>query len=146
MNYELLKEHIIGTTYNDAYMKLEKDGSNASLFYCADVVGSRRFALNYGGYPRSDIAEILESTSLEQQLSLINSLQDFSTSDNPNAGLSDAEIMLGHKSKYLQTPSESVRWLETQLAQRDNKRFADSQKSNDDTIKFEDSDKVVENV
>lgn len=146
MNYELLKAHIEANTYNDSYPVLESDGSNVGLFYCADVVGARRFVLNYGGYPRSEIAEINEAQSLEMQMALLSSLNDFSPKDNPNSGLSDVEIMLGHKSKYIQTPSESVRWLESQIAERDAKRFAEVNKESDSSIKFDDADKIVDNV
>lgn len=146
MNYELLRAHIDAHTYNDSYPVLESDGSNVGLFYCADVVGARRFAQNYGGYPRSEIAEINEAQSLELQMNLLSSLNDYSPKDNPNSGLSDAEIMLGHKSKYIQTPSESVRWLESQIAERDSKRFAEAIKEPDSSIKFDDADKIVDNV
>lgn len=146
MNYDLLMAHIEANTYNDAYPVLESDGSNVGLFYCADVVGARRFAQNYGGYPRSEIAEINEAQSLEMQMYLLSSLNDYSPKDNPNAGLSDSEIMLGHKSKYIQSPSESVRWLESQIAERDAKRYAEANKKSDSSIKFDDADNIVDNV
>lgn len=135
--------HIDANTHNDAYPVLESDGSNADQFYAADVVGNRRFAHNYGGYPRSEIAEINEAASLEQQMSLLNDLRDMSPTDNPNAGKTDAEIMLGHKSKYLQTPSESVKWLESQLEER---RGAFETEESKDTIKFNENEDVVDKV
>ena len=78
--------------------ELNEDRSNIADFFCADVVGDRRFAQNYGGYPRSDIAEINAQASLQQAQSLLRDLQVFEPS-NDNAGLSDAQIMLGHKSE-----------------------------------------------
>lgn len=121
---------------------LAEDGSNANEFFCADVVGNRRFAQNYGGYPRSEIAEINAQASLDMQMNLLQNLQDYSPGYNPNAGKTDAEIMLGHKSKYIQTPSESVRWLEGQIAERDAKRFVESQPK--DTIEFSETDNPQE--
>ena len=57
MDNILLQKHIDANLLVGS-PKLEKDNSNIRDFYCADVVGDRRFAQNYGGYPRSDIAEI----------------------------------------------------------------------------------------
>lgn len=141
MDLELLKAHVASGTHLDICPVLESDGSNVNGFYCADVVGGRRFVQNFAGYPRSEIAEINDAASLEEQISLLSSLQDYSPSDNPNAGKTDAEIMLGHKSKYIQTPSESVRWLEGQLHDRSVQREA---ASSEVTIKFDNVD-VPEN-
>lgn len=129
MDYKLLSKHNEScvTVTNP---ELASDGSNARMFFCADVVGSRRFAQNYGGYPRSDIAEINHAANEQMQMQLLSQLNDYSPSSNPNAGLTDAEIMLGHRSKYQQAPSESIAWLENQLHQRDVKRQADALKAN----------------
>lgn len=124
MNIKELRKHIDANMQFE-YESLKKDGSNVQKFFCADVVGSRRFAQNYGGYPRSEIAQMNEAASLEEQINLLNSLQDYSPSSNPNAGLSDAEIMLGHRSKYLQAASEKIAWIESQIEQRDAKRYAE---------------------
>ena len=142
MNVKLLLKHVEDTTAFK-FEELLQDGSNAERFFCADVVGARRFAQNYGGYPRSEIAEINEAANLETQLALINSLNDYSPKDNPNAGKTDAEIMLGHKSKYLQAASEQIGWLESQIQRRDNERYLAQQKvDNPET----DKDGVVQNV
>lgn len=133
MNLDLLKEHSNNATKFE-YESLKKDGSNVSRFFCADVVGSRRFAQNYGGYPRSEIAQMNEAASLEEQINLLNSLQDYSPSSNPNAGLSDVEIMLGHKSKYLQAASEKIAWLERQIEQRDAKRYEEAMKNQSNKV------------
>lgn len=129
MNYKLLKEHNEScvTVTNP---ELASDGSNARMFFCADVVGNRRFAQNYGGYPRSDIAEINNAVNEQMQMQLLSQLNDYSPSSNPNAGLTDAEIMLGHRSKYQQSPSESIAWLESQLHQRDVQRQAEALNAN----------------
>jgi len=137
MNYKLLLKHAENALKFE-FPKMEKDGSNSAMFFCADVVGSRRFATNYGGYPASDIAEINRAATMQEQLNLLQNLQDYSPSSNSNSGLTDAEIMLGHKSKYLQTPSEVVTWLERRIAERDAKRFANDGKG--DTIDFVETD------
>lgn len=125
MNLELLKSHIQATLIKPENLpKMEVDGSNTGDFYVADVVGNRKFAQNFGGYPRSEIAEINAQTNLAQQAALLNNLVDYSKNSNPNAGLTDAEIMLGHRSKYQQTASEQQSWLEVQLKNRVAKRAA----------------------
>ena len=101
--------------------QIAEDNSNLSDFYIADVVGNRRFAQNFGGYPRSDIAEINAQASLQQAQNLLRDLAEIPVND-VNSGLTDAQIMLGHRSKYVQTPSESVRWLESQIEYRDLQR------------------------
>lgn len=121
MNLKELQSHI--DSFDIQVDTLKADGSNAVDFFCADVVGNKRFAQNYGGYPRSEIAEINAAANLEQQKVLLSQLEDYSSSrSNVNAGLSDAEIMLGHKSKYLQTATEMQSYLTEQIQIRDAKR------------------------
>ena len=122
MNYKFLSEHI-DSNVRFVPKKLESDGSNAFDFYSSDVVGNKRFAQNFGGYPRSEIAEINDQMTLQAQKNLLEQLEDYS-SLNKSAGLSDVEIALGHKSKYMQTPSEMQSWLMDQLAIRDARRAA----------------------
>ena len=115
MNLELLQNHIDSMIETIEVPKLAADGSNAQDFFCADVVSNRKFAQNFGGYPRSEIAEINDAANIEIQKSLLQQLTDYSTHDNPNAGLTDADIMLSHRSKYQQAPSEMQDWLVGQL-------------------------------
>lgn len=135
MKTELFQQHIDNNLFVGC-PTLNKDKSNIRDFYSADVVGNRRFAQNYGGYPRSDIAEINEQASLQQAQSLLRDLQVFEPT-NENAGLNDAEIMLGHKSKYLQSASEMVPWLEQQIAIRDAKRNPKPSSDNENLIQFD---------
>lgn len=146
MDRKLLNRHIASSTHEDINPVFESDGTNKSMFYCADVVGGRQFAQNYGGYPRSEIAELNEMTNIAQMQQLLSQMADYSPSDNPNAGKTDAEIMLGHKSKYMQTPSESIQWLEGQLHQRYIERQSKNPPS-DSTISFSDNQNdAVENA
>lgn len=143
MNLELLKEHIeINTHLESICPKLNDDNSNVSDFYCADVVGNRRFAQNYGGYPRSEIAEINAAATMQEQMNLLSMLNDYTPSDNPNAGLSDAEIMLSHKSKYQQTASELQSWIVHQIDIRDAKALENknSDSAPSGTIEFNNGD------
>lgn len=124
MNYKLLQTRI-----DDALAAMvkcvpefKKDGSNSQDFFCADVVGARKFVQNYGGYPRSEIAEINAQTNLQAQMALLQTLEDYSPKSNPNAGLTDAQIALSHRSKYQQAPSEMQAWLEGQIQLRDIER------------------------
>lgn len=135
MNYELMQSHIDSSYHSDINPHLKEDNSNISAFFCPDVVGDKRFALNYGGYPRSEIAEINAAADLNQQISLLSQLTDYTPDSNPNAGLSDADIMLGHRSKYCQTASEQIRWLESQIHERDVRRVA-SQSSTNEELKI----------
>lgn len=145
MDFKKFAKHIATSLHEAINPLLKEDGTNKNMFFCADVVGARRFALNFGGYPRSEIAELNEMTNIQQQAQLLSQLQDYSPQSNPNAGLTDAEIMLGHKSKYCQTPSETISWLEGQLHQRDVERQAQTPPS--DTISFsENQNDVVDNA
>lgn len=131
MNLKLLKKHIDGalTEMVKCIPELKKDGSNSQDFFCADVVGARRFVQNYGGYPRSEIAEINAQANLQAQVNLLHDLEDYSPKSNPNAGLTDVQIMLSHKSKYQQTPSELQDWLGEQIKLRDAVRYQVAQAS-----------------
>lgn len=139
MDYKLLQTHIESSVYEDINPHLKDDNSNISAFFCADVVGARRFTLNRGGYPMSEIAQINAAADLNQQMNLLQQLEDFTPDSNPNAGLSDAEIMLGHRSKYCQTASEQIGWLQEQMHLRASQREAAklNQQSDDGTINFD---------
>lgn len=122
MNYKELQKHIDNSLKPISTAQLSADGSNAFDFFCADVIGAKKFVQNHGGYPRSEIAEINNQANLQIQASLLQQLEDFSPKSNPNAGLSDVEISLSHRSKYMQTASEQQDWLSSQLQIRDAKR------------------------
>lgn len=97
---------------------LSSDGSNKKDFFIPDVIGNKRFAQNYGGYPRSDIAVINEQNDLAVAKGLLESLQDYSQPD-VNQGRSDAELLLALQSKYCQTPSEQISYFANEIARRD---------------------------
>lgn len=139
MDFILLQKHIESHVHQDINPKLKEDNSNLSAFFCADVIGARRFVLNRGGYPMSEIAQINAAADLSQQMNLLQQLEDFTPDSNPNAGLSDAEIMLGHRSKYCQTASEQIGWLEDQMHIRASQREAAklNQQSDDGKINFD---------
>ena len=138
MKIKLWNEHI-ATAMVLTLPQIAEDNSNINDFYIADVVGNRRFAQNYGGYPRSDIAEINAQASLQQAQNLLRDLAEVPVTD-VNSGLSDAQIMLGHKSKYFQTPAEEVRFTEQQIAIRDAQRFEQKQNSGEGKIDFSETD------
>lgn len=148
MNVKLLNTHISNVSVINRIPVLEMSDGNRDAFFCADVLGKKRFAQNFAGYPRSDIAQLNAAASEQEMNYLLSQLKDYSPSTNPNAGLSDTEIMLGHKSKYCQTPSETISWLESQLERRDLERQAQELKAAQEakaseSIKFE---KEVDNV
>lgn len=124
MDLTLLKNHIDSFVESIVPIELAPDGSNAKDFFCADVVGGKDFVQNFGGYPRSEIAEINEQTNIQLQAAMLQKLEDYSQYNNPNAGKTDAEIALSHKSRYQQTATEMQSWLEGQLQIRDAKMAA----------------------
>lgn len=104
--------------------RLAKDGSNKHDFYIPDVIGNHRFAQNYGGYPRSDIAEINAQNDLSIAKAMLESLGDYSSAES-NQGVSDAQILLGLQSRYCQAPSEMIRHIESEIDRRALLRRAD---------------------
>lgn len=122
MNLKKLNSHVSDALKSIKIQVMDKDGSNAVDFFCADVVGSRQFAQNFGGYPRSEIAIINECQNAVLQESLIKQLDDFRASaDAQNVGVPDAELMLAHKSKYQQTASEVQQYYYDMLTIRDSR-------------------------
>lgn len=155
MNLELIKKHVVHAAKAIKNPKFNKDGSNASDFYSADVVGHKRFAQNFGGYPRSEIAEINAQTNLENAKLLLSQLTDFSAeAGNQNAGVPDAVISMGHKSKYMQCPAEMIDYVEGQLAIRDGIRAdqaakiaaAQAAKSADKVAEVKTDNQIVDEV
>lgn len=143
MNLDLLQKHIDNFIDGFEVEKLSADGSNTDRFYCADVVGSKRFVQNYAGYPRNDIALINEQQNLRVAESMMMELSQLPVNDS-NVGLTDEQILLGHRSKYIQTPAESVDFIEKQIHLRRSQREAESLK--EQSIKFDESDDVVDKV
>ena len=99
---------------------LAEDNSNISDFFRVDVAGNKGVPLNYGGWPRSDLALINAQTDMGVAKALANQVTVLPDSDQ-NAGLTDAEIMLNGKSKYAQSPAEYMRYIEQQIELRDSK-------------------------
>lgn len=103
--------------------KLKDDGSNKNDFFVCDVLGPQRFAQNYGGYPRSDIALINEQNDLRLAEQTLARLQQFP--DVPQSAKTDVEILLSHRSKYCQTASENIRYYEQEINRLAAKREAE---------------------
>jgi hypothetical protein len=136
MDFNILKKHI-NSVPELVLPIIKEDGSNLSDFYCADVVGNRRFAQNYGGYPRSEIAEINAQASLQQAANLLNDLQ-VAEGSYMDSSLTPEEIMLSHRSKYIQAPSEMIDFIDRQLQIRDMKYGQTIASQNKEgTIKFD---------
>lgn len=148
MNRILIQERLKKVSERLDSREVKMNEKNIDAFYVADVIAGHSFVQNYGGHPRSDIAQIEAETNMANQMSMLAMLQEMPVS-NENSGLSDAEIMLSHRSKYMQTPSESVRWLEGQLAERDAKRYTESVKKSQMQFNSSDlpvSEKAVDDV
>lgn len=123
---------------------LREDKKNVNDFYCCDLISTNKFAQNHGGYPRSDVALLNDTNNVELQKALVNKLVDYSSDSNKNAGLSDAEILQSVRSKYMQSPSEILPYIESKIADRDNRFIAAeaAKRSSENSIKFNESDKA----
>ncbi len=134
-------------SYSDYKLpELKEDGSNKSDFFCADVVGNKRFAFNYGGYPRSDLAIINEQSNLQVAKAMLQELPYGSANGTFDSSIPDQELLLGLKSKYLQTPSEIIGYIESELGRRQSLRAAEqSAESDDSKISFTSTSESVEN-
>ena len=122
------------------YPELKKDGSNSKLFFVADVVGDKSFSKNYGGYPLSDISLINEQQNAQVAQVMLEKLRDYHTEGNPNYGKSDVQVLLGMQSKYCQTASECVRYVESQLKRMEVEGFNKSDSQSNDGIGFNKDD------
>lgn len=125
--------------------KLAKDGSNKGDFYATETLVSKKFAQNFGGYPRSDIAIINEQNNMAVARAMIESLTDYSSVGNSNEGKSDAEIMLSVQSKYMQSPSEFLPYIENEISKRDAVLFAAQSSQSVDSPKVDVND-VIDNA
>lgn len=113
--------HIESNTHLDINPKVSKDSKNVNAFYKADTIVMKDFMLNFGGYPRSEVAIINDQANAVLAEDMLSRLVVMPTDDNANVGLSDAEIMLSHRSKYCQMPSEQIEFLDGVLSRRDAK-------------------------
>lgn len=98
---------------------LDKEGENKADFFMADTIGQKDFAQNYGGYPRSDIAIIDDQNNVQVAKALVAQLVDYGTDKVANKGMSDADIRLAIQSRYQQTASEVMPFIEERLRIRD---------------------------
>lgn len=112
-------------------IKCTKENVNAFYTVC-DIPTQQSFARNYGGYVRSDIAQIIEEQNQEVAVQLSARLVERpdDTSDD-----SVVDLIAAHRSKYVQTPSEMISWLDNQLAIRDEKQAA--QATEEEKLKIE---------
>lgn len=103
---------------------MREDGKNKGDFYGVETLCTKKFAQNYGGYPRSDIALINEQSNIMVAKQMLEQLPDFATFSNPNANKSDIEIMQSVQSKFMQSPSEMIPYIEIQIQKRADKAAA----------------------
>lgn len=97
---------------------LKKDKSNISDFFAVDTVGNKAPVMNYGGWHRNDLATLNAQTDMSVAKAMAMQLHQSDDVDI-NAGKSDAEIILHAKSKYIQSPSEMVGYIENEISIRD---------------------------
>lgn len=125
--------------------QLAKDGSNKGDFFATETMVSKKFAQNYGGYPRSDIALINEQNNISVARAMVEQLTDYSSVGSENQGKSDAEIMLSVQSKYMQAPAEFLPYLENEISKRDARLAASAQSQSVESPKV-DVNEVIDNA
>lgn len=115
--------------------KLAVDGSNASGFYKADILSldGKEFK-NYGGYPRNEVAVINEQQNEVVARALADRLVQVPDDSRTVEQVSDTDLMLMAKSKYMQTPSEIIAHNERILQIRD-ERIAERKRLTEERIK-----------
>ena len=102
---------------------IECTPENASAFFAVtDLNSQKSFTKNFGGYPRSDIAIINDEQNEEVALQFMANLAERASDGFVDAD--DAALLASHRSRYCQTPSEMVSFVENILSQRDEKRLA----------------------
>lgn len=113
-------------------------GNVAAFYAVADIPTQKSFVRNYGGYVRSDIAQIIDEQNQEVALQLSSRLLERpdDTSDK-----SVVDIIAAHHSKYAQTPSEMIEFIDSRLALRDEKRAAKASDEEKQKIEKEAADR-----
>lgn len=134
----------VGFVAPDLSVTLNADKSNVGKFFVADVRGGKSFLQNDAGYPMNDIDAIFRQQDSMIRESMIKNLEEVPTTGSP-ADVPNTEILLGLRSRYLQTPSEMVSWYEKQLEIADARNSLNVVKSDDaPVIDFKGSESVVE--
>lgn len=100
------------------------DEKSYDKFYRYDVI-QEDFVMNYGGWARNDIAIIDEQSNIQAAKILLERLGEL-PGDTSNSGLTDEQILLHHRSRYAQSPSEVQSYIEEQLALRDAQSMRES--------------------
>lgn len=112
-------ENVGKVNVNDVTLPvLADDGHNRSMFYAVSDLTKEDFARNFGGYPRSDIAIINEQQNLSVARAMLENLPDYHSADSPNVG-SDVDVLNSVRSKYMQSPSEILPFIEKEIEKRD---------------------------
>lgn len=133
----------VGFVAPDLSVTLNDDKSNVGQFFIADVRGGKSFLHNDAGYPMNDIDAIFRQQDSSIRESMIKNLEEVPTSGLP-ADVSNAEVLLGLRSRYLQTPSEMVSWYEKQLEIADARSSSNVDKSTDSSvIDFKSNEDIV---
>lgn len=117
----------------DLSVTLNADKSNVGKFFIADVRGGKSFLHNDAGYPMNDIDAIFRQQDSLVRESMIKNLEEVPTTGLP-ADVPNSEVLLGLRSRYLQTPSEMVSWYEKQLEIADARSLSNVDKSADSPV------------
>lgn len=105
-------------------MEMEEASDPHGFYQIVDDFAAQDFAKNYGGFARSDVAILEEQQDLTYVNNLLARLTERHSDGILESAMSDADLMLAHKSKYCQSASERIKYYENLLEERDKRALA----------------------
>lgn len=104
-------------------MEMDETSDPHGFYQIVDDFAAQDFAKNYGGFARSDVAILEEQEDLTYVNNLLARLNERHSDGVLESALSDADLMLSHKSKYCQSASEKIKYYENLLEERDRREL-----------------------
>lgn len=143
MNLEFLHNHVESRKDSVKVESFSKE--NKERFFMPDVPLNKSFVRNHAGYPRSEVAQIREQQNEQVALAMLSQLSEVPASYQ-SADLSDETIMMAHRSKYCQTPSEMLSHIENQLEARRQQVIAEHAKQENPSVEKETPSDIIDKV
>lgn len=104
-------------------IEMEESSDPHGFYQIVDDFAAQDFAKNYGGFARSDVAILEEQEDLTYVNNLLARLNERHSDGVLESVMSDADLMLAHKSKYCQSASEKIKYYENLLEERDRREL-----------------------
>ena len=105
-------------------VEMDETSDPHGFYQIVDDFAAQDFAKNYGGFARSDVALLEEQDDLTYVNNLLSRLSERHSDGVLESAMSDADLMLSHKSKYCQSASEKIAYYENLLKVRDDRELA----------------------